>query len=98
MAGTPAARLYTRGISDAQDMGGDDGRSLHDRGRDGHGGLGEEACALWGFRRSCLSRTLLRTASWGRGHPACKWDGEVPADQCGRDARVLVVMVSDILI
>ena len=29
-----------------------------------------EACALWGFRQTCLSRTLLGTASWVRGRPA----------------------------
>ena len=47
-----------------------------------------EACALWGFRQACLSRTLLGPASWERGRPARKWDGEAAADQCGRDARV----------
>ena len=30
----------------------------------------------------------MGTASWERGRPARKWDGEVAVDQCGRDARV----------
>ena len=29
-----------------------------------------EACARWGFRQACLSRTLLGAPSWERGRPA----------------------------
>ncbi len=47
-----------------------------------------EACVRWGFRRACLSRTLLGTASWERLWPACKWDGEAAADRCGRATSV----------
>ena len=43
---------------------------------------------MWGFRRARLSRTLSGTASWERGRPARKWDGEAAADQCRRGARV----------
>ena len=51
-----------------------------------HAGERHVRCGV--FRRARLSRTLWGTASWERGRPARKWDGEAAADQCGRDARV----------
>ena len=49
-----------------------------------------EACALWGFRQACLSRTLLGTASWERGRPARTGPFHASGVRLGDCRRILI--------